>query len=123
MFFAFKVPDKSPFNQPIRVCCVKVNDNNEFVFVIKASKDTLDTSDLEFIYREAAGIYWNDEASEFHSTPIKHDWDVVDWAKHFVGMLTSFGLTLEFSQNLKWEKISTEEQARILAIFERLKSI
>ena len=120
MFFAFEAIDTSPFKQPIRVCGVRVSDMNEFVFVIETPVDTLDATDLEFIYREAGGIYWHEETPGFHSTPIKHDWDVVDWSRHFVKTLTNFGLTLEFNETLKWEKISTEERENILAIFETL---
>ena len=112
-----KPEDKSSFNQPIRICAVAVNDQNEFVFEVENSNGLLDTSAMEFIYRMGAGIYWDEKSSGFYSTKIKSDKDVVDWSKHFVKTLSNFGLKLELCNDLRWERISKCEQGRILVAF------
>lgn len=88
---------------------IVVNDENELLLkVIGQGSPT-----YQYVYREAAGVYWDENQKAFKSTPIK-EWTVSHWFFHIKNIVKS-GLNLELSIDDKatWENITDEEKNKI----------
>ena len=46
------------------------------------------SSSFQYIYREAAGVYWDDDLKCFKSTP-PSDWNYYKWYQHIVTLVRS----------------------------------
>jgi len=67
----------------------------------------------QYVYREAAGVYWDDKQKGFKSTPLKH-WTVSEWFIHIKDIVrTSLNVDLQVDENLQWENIPDTEQIKL----------
>ena len=68
----------------------------------------------QFIYREAAGIYWDDDNKGFKSTPIK-DKSISDWF-FYIAEIVKLGLDVDLiiGENPSWGNIPDREKNKIL---------
>ena len=70
-------------------------------------------SDYQYVYREGAGVYWDEELRGFKST-IPKNMSYAQWFAHLVGVVrTALGVNLLFSDNVSWLNISEEVKAEI----------
>ncbi|WP_127347363.1 hypothetical protein [Pseudidiomarina mangrovi] len=72
----------------------------------------------QHVYREAAGVYWDETRSGFKSTPMK-DWSYSQWYKQIVAIVRYIGVELALADDVTWSGVSEEEKAEI----ERVKAI
>lgn len=57
----------------------------------------------QYVYRAAAGVYWDDGASCFKSTP-PHDWSYTQWYKHIHSVVRDeVGLTMVLTPSTIFE--------------------
>ncbi|MDO9163822.1 MAG: hypothetical protein Q8N35_17965 [Methylococcaceae bacterium] len=67
----------------------------------------------QHIYREAAGVYWDENRHGFKSTPMK-EWSCAKWFFHIVGVVQSgSSIELQLGKNVEWCKIPDQDQAEI----------
>jgi hypothetical protein len=67
----------------------------------------------QFVYREAAGVYWDNNRHGFKSTPMKK-WSCSRWFKQIVGVVPSaLGVDLVLSPDVAWRNISEQQKKEI----------
>ncbi len=68
----------------------------------------------QYVYREAAGVYWDEIRHGFKSTPMK-DWSAPKWFSQIVAVVRSgLGVELSLGENITWRNIPEQQQAEIL---------
>lgn len=68
----------------------------------------------QYVYREAAGVYWDNENHGFKSVPIK-DKPCSEWFSHIVSVVRSgLGLELVLNSEVSWQNIPENETTRIV---------
>jgi len=89
---------------------IEVNEANEFILLIEGNGDP----SYQYIYREAAGVYWDEINHGFKSTPMKRDWSCSQWYFHIVSLVKScIGIELERSRKVVWGNISKKDKSEI----------
>ncbi len=64
----------------------------------------------QYIYREAAGVYWDEKNHGFKSTALK-EWSHSKWFSHIISVVKSgLDVELQLSKNVAWGKIPEEEK-------------
>lgn len=67
----------------------------------------------QYIYREAAGVYWDEKGCGFKSTTLK-EWSHSKWFSHIVGLVKScLGVELKLSSKVTWSDIPENEISKI----------
>tara|TARA_R110002020_G_scaffold453926_3_gene669159 strand:+ start:4898 stop:5230 length:333 start_codon:yes stop_codon:yes gene_type:complete len=66
----------------------------------------------QHVYREAAGVYWDDTKHGFKSTPIK-EWTCSQWYKQIVEVVRYIGVELVLADDVTWSGVSEDEKAEI----------
>lgn len=88
---------------------IVLNENNELMLKITGEGNP----SYQYVYREAAGVYWDENEKGFKSTPLR-DWTVSKWFFHIKDIVnTGLNLNLEMDNNITWENIPTDEQEKI----------
>lgn len=88
---------------------IVMNDQNELLLKLIGDGKPM----YQYIYREAAGVYWDDSQKGFKSTPIQ-DWTVFEWFFHIVDTVESgLGVVLEMDVNPIWKNIPQDEIIKI----------
>jgi len=88
---------------------VEVTADNELLLALESGG----SSSYQHIYREGAGVYWDDKLKGFKSTPIK-EWSCEKWFQHIVEVVKSgLNIDLELSDNVTWHGIPNEEKDRL----------
>lgn len=68
----------------------------------------------QYIYREAAGVYWDQSKHGFKSTPIKK-WSCSQWYRQIISVVRSgLGVELSLADHVTWSNIPEIEKAEIL---------
>ena len=88
---------------------IVVNDKNELLLKVIGEGKPM----YQYVYREAAGVYWDENQKAFKSTPL-NDWTEFKWFMHIKDIVKS-GLNIELSidENVKWNNIADEEIIKI----------
>lgn len=88
---------------------IVLNDQNELLLKLTGDGKPM----YQYIYREAAGVYWDDNQKGFKSTPIE-DWSVSEWFLHIVNTVESgLGIGLKIDENPTWKNIPEGEIIKI----------
>lgn len=67
----------------------------------------------QYVYREAAGVYWDEQRHGFKSVPIK-EWPYSKWFFHIVGVVKScLGIELNLGEDIIWRNIPNQEKTAI----------
>lgn len=67
----------------------------------------------QHVYREAAGVYWDQSKHGFKSTPI-NEWSCSQWYKHILEIVRiGFGVELTLSETVVWINVPEQEQKKI----------
>jgi hypothetical protein len=81
---------------------VLINDKNELLLKILGNGNPT----YQYVYREAAGVYWDDKEKGFKSTPIK-EWTVSKWFLQISSIVKScLSVDLVIDEKTRWNKIS-----------------
>lgn len=67
----------------------------------------------EYVYREAAGVYWDNAKHGFKSASMK-EWSCAQWYKQIVSIVCSgLGIRLLLADHVTWSNVSEKEKAEI----------
>ena len=88
---------------------VKVLDSGKLLLVLESGGQ----NSYQYIYREAAGVYWEPNLKGFISTEPKK-WSYSEWFEHIVKVADQFGVKLSINSETKWSGISEKEKKQIL---------
>ena len=90
---------------------IEVLDTEELLIVLEGQGKPA----YQFVYREAAGVYWDKKRHGFTSTPIR-EWSCSQWFIHIVGVVRSaLGVDLVLSPDLTWRNVPEQQKAEILS--------
>ncbi len=88
---------------------IVVNDQNELLLKVIGEGN----SGYQYVYREAAGVYWNEIHKAFKSTTI-NEWTVSEWFIHMKEIVkASLNVELIIDENVEWKNISDNEIIKI----------
>ncbi len=88
---------------------IEIRDNEEMYVILGSGGKPM----YQYIYREAAEVYWDDEAKGFKA-PAPRKWSYSDWYQQIVSVAASgLGISLELSSNTKWVNVPSEIKAEI----------
>ncbi|WP_345986464.1 hypothetical protein WCX49_04895 [Sulfurimonas sp. HSL-1656] len=69
--------------------------------------------EYQYVYRDAAGVYWDQERHGFKSTPLK-EWSCSQWYKQICDVVqSSLDIELKLAKNVLWSNVPAEEQEEI----------
>ena len=93
---------------------IQVNEAGELLLLIEGNgKPT-----YQYVYREAAGVYWDNELHAFKSTPMK-SWSCVQWFSQIVDVAKAVNVELCLSKSAQWQGVPLEEQHEIVKTYAR----
>ncbi|MDD3939893.1 MAG: hypothetical protein PHF49_04605 [Patescibacteria group bacterium] len=88
---------------------IVLNSSNELFLLLDSNGESM----YQYIYREAAGVYWDEKHKGFKSTELK-EWTVSDWYFHIRDIVrSSLNIDLVLNEKTKWESIPEAEQTKI----------
>ncbi len=90
---------------------VRVLDSGKLLLVLRSGGK----NSYQYIYREAASVYWEPELKGFISTDTKK-WSYSEWFLHILDVTNQFGVELELGNETNWIGISESDKEKI---FER----
>jgi len=68
----------------------------------------------QYIYREAAGVYWDEIHNGFKSTPLK-EWSCSEWFSHIISIVKSgLGVELKLSGQALWQNVPEQDKTEII---------
>jgi len=71
----------------------------------------------QYVYREAAGVYWDDEHHGFKSTEMK-EWSAASWFSHIVTVVEQgLGVRLSLGRDVRWNNVPAVDRQAIEAQF------
>ena len=89
---------------------VSINEKGELLLALSSGGKAM----YQHIYREAAGVYWDQENHGFKSTPI-NDWSCAKWFFQIVSVAKSgLGIELVLSANIIWQDIPEKDITEIV---------
>jgi len=89
---------------------IEVTDGGELLLILEGSGNPM----YQYIYREAAGVYWDDNLCGFKSTLLK-EWSCSKWFYHIIEIVKSgLGIELLLSTQVLWKNIPEQEKAKII---------
>ncbi len=89
---------------------VEVTEGNELFLGLEGEG----SPSYQYIYREAAGVYWDPQKHGFRSTELK-DWGHAKWFSHIISVVRSIGIELRLSDDATWSDIPSSEKATIIS--------
>ena len=81
---------------------IEILENGEMFLVLASGGKSM----YQYIYREAAEVYWDNERKAFKA-PAPRKWSYADWYRHIVAVAASgLGLSLRLSKSPIWVNVS-----------------
>lgn len=88
---------------------VVINDKNELIIKVVGDGNPI----YQYVYREAAGVYWDENQKAFKSTPM-NEWTVSKWFLQIKDIVKSgLNVELKIGTNMDWGNIPDEEKIKI----------
>ena len=87
---------------------VEVLDTGELFLGIEGQGNPM----YQHVYREAAGVYWDEIRFGFKSTPMR-DWTCSTWYKQIISVARYVGVELALADNVIWSGVPENEKAEI----------
>lgn len=88
---------------------IVVTDQNELLLKLIGDGKPM----YQYVYREAAGVYWDEKRKGFKSIPMK-EWTISEWFLHIMDIVKSgIGVELKIDENSTWNNISENEIIKI----------
>jgi hypothetical protein len=92
---------------------IVVNDQNEVLLKVHGKGKAM----YQHVYREAAGVHWDETSKAFKSTDMK-EWTISKWFAHIITIVKSgLNLELKMDENVNWVNIPDEERIQILKLY------
>jgi hypothetical protein len=88
---------------------VKITKSGELLLVILGDGKPV----YQYVYREAAGVYWDNDLHGFKSTPVKQ-LSYSKWFFHIVGVAKYVGVDLQLSNKTTWKDIPEKDKNEIM---------
>jgi len=67
----------------------------------------------QYVYREAAGVYWDDKLCGFKSTEMK-EWSASTWFSHIVSVVEQgLGVKLSLGRDVHWNNVPVADRRAI----------
>jgi hypothetical protein len=80
---------------------VCLNDAKELLLILEGGGKSM----YQYVYRAAAGVYWDNENCGFKSTPII-DWSCAKWFSHILSSVNSeLGVELVLGKSVNWQNL------------------
>ncbi len=89
---------------------VEVLKTNELQVVLEGGGD----ADYQYVYREAKGVYWNNEVGAFRGTE-RIEWTVAAWFAHIVAVCRDIGVILRLGDAVEWTGVPEADKKEILS--------
>ena len=89
---------------------IQITENNELLLQLYSKGKSM----YQHVYREAAGVYWDNELHGFKSTSLKDDWACPQWFFHIVEITKSVGVNLQLDKNATWQGIPEKDKNEII---------
>jgi Integron Cassette Protein Hfx_Cass5 len=90
---------------------VEILDSGELFLKLESGSDP----SYQYIYREAAAVYWDNERKGFKSSKAPGEWTYTAWYDHIVTTVKSgVGAELKLSSNTQWINVPQEIKSQIL---------
>lgn len=88
---------------------IVINDKNELLVKLIGDANPM----YQYLYREAAGVYWDEDLKAFKSTPI-NEWTASKWFFHIKDLVRSvLKVELLVDDKVEWVNIDEEEIIKI----------
>jgi hypothetical protein len=88
---------------------IEALDSGELLIAIEGQGN----SGYQYVYREAAGVYWSPSLCGFKSTPMK-EWSCSQWYAHIVAVVRQgLGVELTLADHVTWSNIAEEDRVKI----------
>jgi len=87
---------------------VKVLDSGKLLLVLKSGGD----NSYQYVYREAAGVYWEQDLKGFISTEPK-EWSYSMWFSHMIEIVNQIGIDLKLTSQTAFSGLDKSEQQQI----------
>jgi hypothetical protein len=88
---------------------VELLETKELLLVIESGGNP----DYQYVYRAAAGVYWDQARTGFKSSPLV-EWSCAKWFSHIVDVVKSeLGIGLQLASDVAWRNIATQDQLEI----------
>ena len=89
---------------------VEVLDSNELQLVLSSGGN----ASYQHVYREARGVYWNNDVGAFRGTE-QIEWTFAEWFAHIVEVCGDIGINLRLGSTIEWVGVSETDKREILA--------
>ena len=90
---------------------VEVLDTNELQLVLGSDGN----ASYQHVYREARGVYWNNDVGAFRGTE-QIKWTFAEWFAHIVEVCGDIGITLHLGSTVEWVGVPETDKQEILAL-------
>jgi len=88
---------------------IVVNNKKELLLTVIGEGN----SGYQYVYREAAGVYWDEIHKAFKATTI-NEWTVSEWFFHIKDIVKSgLDVKLTIDENVEWKNILDEDKIKI----------
>jgi len=87
---------------------VEILEGNELIVVLESGGK----SEYQYIYREAAEVYWDNDLKAFKSPPPKK-WSHADWFQHIVKIAGNCSITLAITDKTDWKNVPKQVKEEI----------
>lgn len=85
---------------------IVLNESNELILKIIGNG----SPSYQYVYREAAGVYWDEQERGFKSTSLR-EWTISKWFFHIKDIVKiGLNVNLDIAGNVSWENIPISEQ-------------
>ena len=92
---------------------VEVMDTGELLLILEGNGKPM----YQYIYREAAGVYWDEKFHGFKSTPLK-EWSCSKWFSHIINVVKSgLGVELQLSSQASWKNVPEQDKTEIIGSY------
>jgi hypothetical protein len=93
------------------IVCVELMDTKELLLTIAG----VGQASYQYVYREAAGVYWDPAKQGFKSTPLIK-WSCAQWFRQIVEIVKQeLGVELVLAAEVTWQRIPEQDRLEIEA--------
>lgn len=89
---------------------IEILDSGELFVGIEGDGDP----SYQYVYREAAGVYWDSSRKGFKSTELKN-WTAPQWFAHILDIVLYVGVELEMGEKITWKDVSEADKTLMLS--------
>jgi hypothetical protein len=87
---------------------IEVLDTGELLLGLESGGKSM----YQYVYREARGVYWDQNQRVFKSTPMT-DWSCSRWFEHIIEVAGDCGIQLALGNHVSWLNIPAEQKSAI----------